>query len=182
MNEYNRMCHWDLYITLLANQRRCNLLIAGLSSYVRDCSLPESQALPSAGGFAEYFLSGTRQRKLCRVPHSVNLGSRQRDPLPSAEHSAQHALGKYKFAEGQTLGKGGSRQSAVSGRPKADGRQSLPRANGWHSAKRLVCRVSHSRHSAKHTLPSVISRHSAKYIFIFFILSLKIFVVCSYTI
>jgi hypothetical protein len=119
-------------------------------------ALPESQALPSAGGFAEYFLSGTRQRKLYRVPHLVNLGSRQRDPLSSVEHSAQHALGKYKFAEGQTLGKGGSRQSAVSGRPKADGRQSLPRANGWHSAKRLICRVSHSRHSAKHTLSSVI--------------------------
>jgi hypothetical protein len=130
-------------------------------------TLPESQALPSAGGFAEYFLSDTRQRKLCRVPHSVNLGSRQRDPLPSAEYLAQHALGKYKFTEGQTLGKGGSRQNAVSGRSKADGRQSLPRANGWHSAKRLICRVSHSRHSAKHTLSSVISRHSAKYIFIF---------------
>jgi hypothetical protein len=47
-------------------------------------SLPESQALPSAGGFAEYFLSGTRQRRLCRVPRSVNVGSRQRSPLPSA--------------------------------------------------------------------------------------------------
>jgi hypothetical protein len=76
--------------------------------------LPESQALPSAGGFDEYFLSGTRQRRICRVPCSVNLGSRQRSPLPSAEHSAQDALGNDKFAEGQTLGKGGSRQSAVS--------------------------------------------------------------------
>jgi hypothetical protein len=129
--------------------------------------LPESQALPSAGGFDEYFLSGTRQRRICRVPCSVNLGSRQRSPLPSAEHSAQDALGNDKFAEGQTLGKGGSRQSAVSGRPTADGRQSLPRANCWHSAKRILCRVPHSRHSAKRTLSSVISKHSAKYIFIF---------------
>jgi hypothetical protein len=34
-----------------------------------------------------------------------------------------------------TLGKGGARQRAVSGRPKADGRQSLPRAEDWHSTK-----------------------------------------------
>jgi hypothetical protein len=147
-----------LFVDLASNQ----LYLFAQPIHDFNATLPESQALPSAGGFAEYFLSGTRQRKLCRVPHSVNLGSWQRDPLPSAEHSAHHALGKYKFAEGQTLGKGGSRQSAVSGRPKADGRQSLPRANGWHSTKRLICRVLHSRHSAKHTLPSVISRHSAK--------------------
>jgi hypothetical protein len=91
------------------------------------------------------------------------------------------ALGKDMFAECLTLGKGGSRQRAVSGRPKADGRQSLPRADGWHSAKSLLCRVPHSRHSAKEALPSVIYRHSAKCIFIFFILSPKLFVVCSYT-
>jgi hypothetical protein len=105
-------------------------------------SPPEFGSLPSAGDFAECFLSGTRQRRLCRVPRSVNLGSRQRYPLPSAEHSAQDALGNDTFAEGQTLGKGGSRQSAVSGRPPADGRQSLPSANCWHSAKRILCRVS----------------------------------------
>ena len=52
-------------------------------------SLPESKALPSVVFFAECLLSGTRQRRLCRVPHSVKLGSRQRAPLPSAEHSAQ---------------------------------------------------------------------------------------------
>jgi hypothetical protein len=144
-------------------------------------SLPESQALPSVIFFAECLLSGTRQRRLCRVPHPVKLGARQRAPLPSAEHSAQGALGKVKFAECQTLGKGGSRQRAVSGRPKADGRQSLPRANGWHSAKSLLCRVPHTWHSAKDALPSVFSRHSAKYFFYFFILSPKIFVVCSYT-
>jgi hypothetical protein len=52
-------------------------------------SLPESEALPSVVFFAECLLSGTRQRRLCRVPHSVKVGSRQRAPLPSAKHSAQ---------------------------------------------------------------------------------------------
>jgi hypothetical protein len=85
-------------------------------------SLPESRALPSAVLFAECLLSGTRQRRLCRVPHSVKLKTRQRAPLPSAEYSAQGALGKDKFAECQTLGKRGSRQRTVNGRPKADGR------------------------------------------------------------
>jgi hypothetical protein len=114
--------------------------------------------------------------QLCRVPHSVKLGSRQRAPLPSAEHSAQDDTRQSLVCRVSN-----TRQRAVSGRPKADGRQSLPRADGWHSAKRLLCRVPHSRHSAKHSLPSVISRHSAKYIFIFLILSLKLFMVCSYT-
>jgi hypothetical protein len=76
-------------------------------------------------------------------------------------------LGKDMFAECRTLGKGDARQRAVSGRPKADGRQSLPRAEGWHSAKSLLCRVPNIWHSTKDSLPSVFSRHSAKYIFIF---------------
>jgi hypothetical protein len=56
--------------------------------YLLLAALPESEALPSVAFFAECLLSGTRQRRLCRVPHSVKLGSRQRIPLPSAEHSA----------------------------------------------------------------------------------------------
>jgi hypothetical protein len=52
-------------------------------------TLPESEALPNVVFFAECLLSGTRQRRLCRVPHAVKLGSRQRAHLPSAEHSAQ---------------------------------------------------------------------------------------------
>jgi hypothetical protein len=52
-------------------------------------SLPESEALPSVVFFVECLLSGTRQRRLCRVSHSVKLGSRQRALLPSAKHSAQ---------------------------------------------------------------------------------------------
>jgi hypothetical protein len=76
-------------------------------------------------------------------------------------------LGKDMFAEWKTLGKGGARQRAVSGRCKADGSQPLPRAEG--------------RHSAKTSLPSVFFGHSAKHIFIFLILATKLFVVCSYT-
>jgi hypothetical protein len=85
-------------------------------------SLPESEALPSVGFFAECLLSGTRQRKLCRVPHSVQLGTRQIVLCRELNTRHRTALGKDNFAECQTLGKGGSRQTAVSGRPKADGR------------------------------------------------------------
>jgi hypothetical protein len=48
-----------------------------MEAIARFCSLPESEALPSVGFFAECLLSGTRQRRLCREPHSVKLGSRQ---------------------------------------------------------------------------------------------------------
>jgi hypothetical protein len=85
-------------------------------------TLPESEALPSVGFFAECLLSGTRQRKLCRVPHSVQLGTRQIVLCRELNTRHRTALGKDNFAECQTLGKGGSRQTAVSGRPKADGR------------------------------------------------------------
>jgi hypothetical protein len=93
-------------------------------------ALPESQALSSVVFFAECLLSGTRQRRLCRVPHSVKLGTRQSDLYRVLNTRYRTTLGKDNFAECQTLGKGGSRQTDVSGRPKADGRQSLPRANG----------------------------------------------------
>ena len=52
-------------------------------------TLPESEALPSVGHFAECLLSGTGQRRLCREPHLVKLVSRQRASLPSAGHSTQ---------------------------------------------------------------------------------------------
>jgi hypothetical protein len=100
--------------------------------------LPESKALPSVVFFAECLLSGTRQRRLCRVPHSVKLDSRQRGSLPSAGHSAQGDTRQRLVCRVSN-----TRQRAVNGRPNADGRQSLPRANDWHSAKRLLCRVSH---------------------------------------
>jgi hypothetical protein len=63
--------------------------IVGIAMTMADKPLPESKALPSVAIFAECFLSGTRQRRLCRVPHSVKLDSRQRGSLPSAGHSAQ---------------------------------------------------------------------------------------------
>jgi hypothetical protein len=74
-----------------------------------------------------------------------------------------------------------ARQRTVSVRPKADGRQSLPRAEDWHSAKRLICRVPNTGHSAKKALSSVFYKHSANHIFVFYILTTKLFVVCSYT-
>jgi hypothetical protein len=85
-------------------------------------SLPEFEALPSVGFFAECLLSGTQQRKLCRVPHSVKLDTRQTVLCRELNTRHRTTLGKDNFAECQTLGKGGSRQTAVSGRPKADGR------------------------------------------------------------
>jgi hypothetical protein len=80
-----------------------------------------------------------------------------------------------------TLDKEDARQTAISGRPKADGRQPLPRAEDWHSAKRLLCRVPITRHSTKNSLPSAFYKHSVNHIFVFYILVTKLFVVCSYT-
>jgi hypothetical protein len=134
-----------------------------------------SASLPSAfcralgkEGFAE-----------CHTRQSSALGN---EPLYLV-HDTRHrtTLGKDMFAECQTLGKESAQQRAVSGRPKADGRQSLPRAEDWHSVKRLLCRVPNTRHSAKKALPSVCRRHSTNHIFVFYILATKLFVVCSYT-
>jgi hypothetical protein len=134
-----------------------------------------SDSLPSAfcralgkEGFTE---SRTRQ--------SPALGNELIYRVQDTRHRT--TLGKDMFAECQTLGKEGSRQRAISGRPKADGRQPLPRAEAWHSAKRLLCRVPNTGHSAKNSLPSVFYRHSANHIFVFYILATKLFVVCSYT-
>jgi hypothetical protein len=91
------------------------------SDYIADASINISTTT-GIRGFAECLLSGTRQRKLCRVPHSVTLGTRQRQLCRALNTRHRTALGKDNFAECQTLGKVGSRQTAVSGRPKADGR------------------------------------------------------------
>jgi hypothetical protein len=138
--------------------------------YVR-YTLPESEALPSVGFFAECLLSGTRQ--------SSALSN---EPLYRAQDTRHRTtLGKDMFAECLTLGKEGARQTAVSGRPKADGRQPLPIAEDWHSVKWLLCQVPNTGHSAENSLPSVFYKHSAKHIFVFYILAIKLFVVCSYT-
>jgi hypothetical protein len=62
----------------------CRPVVAGRCAIVCFCfiiramalTLPESEPLPSAGRFAECLFSGTRQRQLCREPHSAKLGSR----------------------------------------------------------------------------------------------------------
>ena len=62
----------------------CRPVVAGRCAIVCFCfiiramalTLPESEPLPSAGRFAECLFSGTRQRRLCREPHSAKLGSR----------------------------------------------------------------------------------------------------------
>jgi hypothetical protein len=133
-----------------------------------------SDSLPSAfcralgrEGFAE---SRTRQ--------SPALGNELIYRVQDTRHRT--TLGKDMFAE-CPLGKEGSRQRAVSGRPKANSRQPLPRVEALHSAKILLCRVPNTGHSAKNSLPSVFYRHSANHIFVFYILGTKLFVVCSYT-
>jgi hypothetical protein len=97
------------------------------------CRVPD--ALPSAfcralgkGGFAE-----------SRTWRNPALGNELVYRVQDTRH--RQTLGKDMFAECQTLSKGGARQRAVSGHPKADGRQPLPKAEGRHSAKRLLCRV-----------------------------------------
>jgi hypothetical protein len=119
-------------------------------------------------GFAE---SRTRQ--------SSALGNEPLYRVQDTRHRT--ALGKDMFVECQTLGKESARQRAVSGRPKADGRHSLPRAEDWHLTKKILCRVPSVWHSAKKALPSVLCRHSANHIFVFYILVTKLFMVCSYT-
>jgi hypothetical protein len=114
--------------------------------------------LPSAAlGKADFAKRRTRQ--------SPTLGKDLIYRVQDTRHN--QALGKDCFAESQTLGKDGSRQRAVSGRLQLTAVS--------------LCRVPNIGHSAKDTLPSVLSRHSTKYIFNFFILSPKLFVVCCYT-
>jgi hypothetical protein len=88
-----------------------NLIARGLRG-----TLPESEPLPSAfcraldkEGFAE-----------SRTQQSSAFGNELVYRVQDTRH--RNTLGKYMFVECQTLGKGGARQKAVSGRPKADGR------------------------------------------------------------
>jgi hypothetical protein len=108
-------------------------------------------ALPSAFyralGKADFAERRTRQ--------SPTLGKDLIYRVQDTRHS--QALGKDCFAESQTLDKDSSRQRAVSGRLRLTAVS--------------LCRVSHIGHSAKDALPSVFSRHSAKYIYIFYFVS-----------
>jgi hypothetical protein len=123
---------------------------------MNDCSsLPESEALPSVGLFAECLLSGTRQRRLCREPPSVKLGSRQRASLPSAGHSAQdHTRQRHVCRVSNTRRRGLSAKSRQW--PSQSWRPSVFAESQWLALGK------------ESSLPSVIFRHSAKYIFIFF--------------
>jgi hypothetical protein len=94
-------------------------------------TLPESKALPSVEIFAECLLSGTRQRRLCRVPHSVKPYSRQRGSVPSAGHSAQADTRQRLVCRVSTLGKGGSRQRVF-----------FAECHTSSSRQRPLCRVS----------------------------------------
>jgi hypothetical protein len=138
-------------------------------------------------GFAECCI-------LCRVPfvgHSAKkalpsaaLGKVRlsaKSSLPSAEHSTQDGTRQRQLCRGSN-----TRQRGLSAngrqRPSQSWRPSVfAESQRLALGKEVLCRVPHSRHSAQKALPSVIYRHSTKYIFIFFILSPKIFVVCSYT-
>jgi hypothetical protein len=79
--------------------------------------LPESEVLPSVVFFAECLLSVTRQRKLCRVPHSVMLCSRQRASftecwtLGTGRHSAKTSLPSVKHSTKGLSVKGRQRPS-----------------------------------------------------------------------
>jgi hypothetical protein len=79
------------------------------------------------------------------------------------KHSAR-SLCRVSNAQRTTpLGKGPS-TAVYSWRPLT-----LPSATRWHSAKKLLCRVSPDRYSTNYALPSVYLGHSTKYIFIFFL-------------
>jgi hypothetical protein len=77
----------------------------------------------------------------------------------------RNTLGKDKFAEWQTLGKGGSRQRAVSGRSKADGRQPLPRVDTRQSGFFAECQILGTRQRTLYRVSCVDTRQS---IFLFF--------------
>jgi hypothetical protein len=79
----------------------------------------------------------------------------------------REALGKCCFAERQTLDKDGARQRAVSGRLQLTAVSLCqgPKAGTRQSRFFAECQIYGTRQRV--SLPSVISEHSAKYIFIF---------------
>ena len=96
---------------------------------LRLCRVPP--ALPSAFyralGKADFAECGTRQRPA--------LGKELVYRVQDTRHS--RALGKDFFAEGQALGKQGSRQRAVSGRVHLTAVSLCRESNIWHSAQRV---------------------------------------------
>jgi hypothetical protein len=108
--------------------------------------------VPAALPSAFYRALGKANFAERRTRQSPTLGKDLIYRVWDTRHSP--ALGKDYFAESQTLGKDGFRQRAVSGRLQLTAVS--------------LCQVPNIGHLAKDALPSVFSRHSAKYIFIFF--------------
>jgi hypothetical protein len=116
------------YETFSYNNMR-HILYISYHGIICSHSLPEFGSLPSVIFLAECFISGTRQRALCRVPHkkpSVKENTRRRNSLPSVLFL--------------TLGK-----------------KFLCRVSFFDTRQRALCRVSQIQHSAKSSLPSVFS-------------------------
>jgi hypothetical protein len=80
-----------------------------------------------------------------RTRQSPALGNELVCRVQDTRH--RRTLGKAMFAECQTLVKGGARQSAVSGRHKADGRQPLPRADTRQRCLFTECQILDTRQS-----------------------------------
>jgi hypothetical protein len=103
--------------------------------------------------------SGTRQ--------SPALGKELVYRVRDTRH--RETLGKYCFAERQTLGKDGARQRAVSGRLQLTAVSLCrgPKASTRQSRFFVECQISGTRQRG--SLPSAFCGHSAKHIFIFFL-------------
>jgi hypothetical protein len=118
---------------------------------------------------------------LCRV---LSVGYSAKTSLPSVALGKVLLLVITAFIESRTLGK--EKHLAKTTLPSASTRRtttlgkvpsaivyswrplSLPSAEPWHLANKLLCRVSDVRHSAENALPSVMLGHSAKYFLFFF--------------
>jgi hypothetical protein len=123
------------------------------------CRVPT--ALPSAfiGHSAKKTLPSAALGKVLRSVKSLFIECRT---LGTAKHSAKTALPSVKHSAIMALGKG-----------------PLAAVYSWRSSVFAECQISGTRQ--REPLPSVLCRHSAKHIFIFFILVTNLFVVCSYT-
>jgi hypothetical protein len=114
-----------------------------------------------------------------RTQQSPTLGN---DPLCRVQDTRyKNTLGKDIFAECRTLGKGGARQRAVSGRLKMTAVNLCrgPRVGTRQRGFFAECQPADTRQRPLNRVPFLGTRQS---IFLFFlILATKLFVVCSYT-
>jgi hypothetical protein len=120
--------------------------------------LPESGPLPSAGGFAECFLSGTRQ--------SPALGTELVYRVQDTRH--RETLGKDCFVERQTLGKDGARQRAVNGRLQLTAVSLCRGSKVGTRQSRFFAEYQIYGTRQRGSLPSAFCGHSAKHFLIFY--------------